>query len=103
MEIKHQKTKTLLTRDNGRSSDAISPNFIYGCLGGCMSSYCYVGRHNDSKVFVNENVDAILMSIYNWSTSQRWPKIPNQVDEKYYVLDIDCCTDVCLHGMYYFW
>lgn len=103
MEIKHQKTKTLLTRDNGRSSDAISPNFIYGCLGGCMSSYCYVGRHNDSKVFVNENVDAILMSIYNWSTSQRWPKVPNQVDEKYYVIDIGCSTDVCLHGKYYDW
>ena len=36
MEIKKQKTKTLKTRYNGRSSDAISPNFIYGCLGGCM-------------------------------------------------------------------
>ena len=40
MEIKKQKTKTLVTRFNGRSSDAISPNFIYGCLGGCMKSYC---------------------------------------------------------------
>ena len=28
MKILHQKTKTLTTRDNGRSSDAISPNFI---------------------------------------------------------------------------
>ena len=28
MKIIRQKTKTLLTRDNGRSSDAISPNFI---------------------------------------------------------------------------
>ena len=40
MKIIHQNTKTLITRDNGRSSDAISPNFIYGCLGGCMKSYC---------------------------------------------------------------
>ena len=40
MEIKYQKTKTLMTRDNSRSSDAIAPNFIYGCLGGCMKSYC---------------------------------------------------------------
>jgi len=40
MKLVNQKTKTLVTRDNDRSSDAISPNFIYGCLGGCMSSYC---------------------------------------------------------------
>jgi hypothetical protein len=40
MKIIHQNTKTLLTRDNGRSSDAISPNFVYGCAGGCLSSYC---------------------------------------------------------------
>lgn len=32
MEIIKQNTKTLVTRDNGRSSDAISPNFVYGCL-----------------------------------------------------------------------
>lgn len=32
MKIIKQKTKTLVTRDNGRSSDAVSPNFVYGCL-----------------------------------------------------------------------
>ena len=40
MQIITQKTKTLVTRDNGRSSDAVAPNFVYGCLGGCMKSYC---------------------------------------------------------------
>lgn len=40
MQIIKQKTKTLITRDNGRSADAITPNFVYGCLGGCMKSYC---------------------------------------------------------------
>ena len=40
MKIIKQNTKTLITRNNDRSSDAISPNFVYGCLGGCMSSYC---------------------------------------------------------------
>jgi spore photoproduct lyase len=68
-----------------------------------MSSYCYVGRYNDNKVYVNENVDAILKSIYNWSVDQRWPKTPNQVDDKYYVIDIGCSTDVALHGKYYDW
>ena len=53
MQIIEQSTKTLKTRDNGRSADAISPNFIYGCLGGCMKSYCYVGRYNHDKVYIN--------------------------------------------------
>jgi len=59
MKIIHQRTKTLKTRDNGRSADAISPNLIYGCCGGCMKSYCYVGRFNPDKVYVNENVNKI--------------------------------------------
>ena len=103
MEIKKQKTKTLITRDNGRSSDAISPNFIYGCLGGCMKSYCYVGRFNNNKVFINENTSDILSSIRDWVEPQPWPKTPNQVDDKYYCIDIGCSTDVPLHGKYYDW
>jgi spore photoproduct lyase len=103
MEIKKQKTKTLVTRDNGRSSDAISPNFIYGCLGGCMKSYCYVGRFNNDKLFLNENTEQILASINKWAEPQPMPKIPNQIDDKYYCIDIGCSTDVALHGKYYQW
>ena len=103
MEIKKQKTKTLTTRDNGRSSDAVSPNFIYGCLGGCMNSYCYVGRYNHNKVYVNENTDQILLSIDNWVEQQPWPKTPNQCDEKYYTIDIGCSTDVPLMSKHYDW
>lgn len=32
MKIIKQKTKTLITKENGRSSDAVSPNLVYGCL-----------------------------------------------------------------------
>ena len=103
MEIKKQKTTTLTTRDNGRSSDAVSPNFIYGCLGGCMDSYCYVGRYNHDKVFVNENVQDILFSIDKWIVDQQWPKVPNQCDEKYYTIDIGCSTDVALMSKHYNW
>jgi spore photoproduct lyase len=103
MKIIKQKTKTLVTRNNGRSSDAISPNFIYGCLGGCMKSYCYVGRFNNDKVYVNENIQDILKSIDKWSESKLMPKTPNQVDEKYYCIDIGCSTDVPLHSKYYDW
>ena len=80
MKIIKQKTKTLITRDNGRSADAISPNFVYGCLqlGGCMNSYCYVGRYNNDRVYINENIDDILFSIEKWVLHQPWKKTPNQ-------------------------
>jgi len=103
MKIIQQNTKTLITRDNGRSSDAISPNFIYGCLGGCMKSYCYVGRFNNDKVYVNQNVDSILRSVDGWVQGKPWAKVPNQVDDTYYCIDIGCSTDVPLMGKYYDW
>lgn len=103
MEIIKQKTKTLTTRDNGRSSDAISPNFIYGCLGGCMKSYCYVGRYNHDKVYVNENFLPIIASVDAWVQKQPWPKVPNQVDQTYYTIDIGCSTDVALMHKHYDW
>lgn len=103
MQIIKQKTKTLTTRDNGRSSDAISPNFIYGCMGGCMKSYCYVGRYNHDKVYVNENTDDILLSIDLWVQKQSWPKTPNQIDPKFYTIDIGCSTDVPLMRKHYDW
>lgn len=103
MKIIQQKTKTLHTRDNGRSADAISPNFIYGCLGGCMKSYCYVGRYNADKVYINTNIQDIWSSMDNWLKQQEWPKKPNQCDPEYYVIDIGCSTDVPLMQKYYNW
>lgn len=103
MKIIKQKTKTLITRDNGRSADAISPNFVYGCLGGCMKSYCYVGRFNNDKVYLNQNTEAILNSVNNWVKDKPWPKIPNQTDNKYYTIDIGCSTDVPLLSKLYDW
>lgn len=103
MKIIKQKTKTLTTRDNGRSADAISPNFIYGCLGGCMKSYCYVGRFNNDKVYINENTKDIADSISKWVEKQPWPKVPNQCDPERYTIDIGCSTDVALMTKHYDW
>ena len=103
MKIIKQKTKTLVTRDNGRSADAISPNFLYGCLGGCLKSYCYVARYNNDKVYVNENTDQILKSVDDWISKQNHPKVPNQCDKKYYTIDIGCSTDVPLMSKHYEW
>lgn len=101
--ILKRKTKTLTTKDNGRSSDAVSPNFVYGCLGGCMESYCYVGRYNNDKVYINENTEDILESIHSWAEQKQWPRVPTQTDDKYYVIEIGCSTDVPLHLKHYDW
>lgn len=103
MKIIKQKTKTLTTRDNGRSADCISPNFVYGCLGGCMKSYCYVGRYNNDKVYINDNTEQILKSVDDWIEKQPFPKVPNQCDKTYYTVDIGCSTDVLLMSKHYNW
>lgn len=72
-------------------------------VGGCMSSYCYVARHNNDRVYVNQNTEQILDSIDKWVMKQKWQKIPNQVDDNYYCIDIGCSTDVPLMGKYYDW
>lgn len=72
------------------------PNLVYGCPGGCHKSYCYVTRNNPDTVYVNQNLDDILLSVDNWVQKLPWPKVPNQVDDKYYVVDIGCSTDVLL-------
>jgi DNA repair photolyase len=68
-----------------------------------MKSYCYVGRYNHDKVYVNRNTLSILQSVANWVYNQEWPKKPNQCDEKYYVIDIGCSTDVPLMSKHYNW
>ncbi|RYE12316.1 MAG: lyase [Rickettsiales bacterium] len=96
IQRKIQKTKTLNIRPNGRSADYITPNFIYGCAGGCRNSYCYVMRHNSNFLYINENIDQILDKIENHIDNLP-PKIANQTDDKYWTYDIGCSTDVCLH------
>ena len=103
MQLIKTTTKTLVSRDNGRSADCISPNFIYGCLGGCMKSYCYVGRFNPDTVRVNQNLTEILSSLDGWVENQPWPKQPNQTDPIYYTADIGCSTDVALMHKHYDW
>lgn len=103
MKVLHKSTKTFKTRDNGRSADCISPNFIYGCLGGCMKSYCYVGRYNPDTVQIYTERDLIFKSVNRWVKDKPWPKIPNQTDPTYYTVDIGCSTDVPLMSKHYEW
>lgn len=66
-------------------------------------SYCYVGRFNKDKVYLNQNTEVILKSVSNWIKDKPWPKIPNQTDNIYYTFDIGSSTDVPLHSKLYDW
>jgi spore photoproduct lyase len=107
MQIKHQVTKTIKCKENGRSADITSANFILGCgfkdenYFNCL--YCYVNRYGRDIVYVNDNIDEILNECDKWVNNQPIIKIPNQVDDKWYYADISCNTDINLMWNYYNW
>jgi spore photoproduct lyase len=92
--IKVQETKTLITKDNNNSANCIAPNLIYGCFGGCVSTYCYMSRYNNKRVYVNTNVDQIFQSVVEWE--KNYVKVPDQQDPIYTMVDIACNTDLVL-------
>ena len=92
--IKLQKTKTLVTKDNNNSANCIAPNLIYGCFGGCVSTYCYMSRYNEDRVYVNTNVDDIFNSVVEWEKG--FTKVPDQQDPRWTMVDIACNTDLVL-------
>jgi len=91
--IKIQKTKTLVTKPNDNSANCIAPNVIYGCQGNC-SSYCYMKRYNDERIFINTNVDDVFNSVVEWEKS--YTKVPDQQDPVYTMVDIACNSDLVL-------
>ena len=92
--VKVQKTKTLVTKPNDNSANCIAPNVIYGCFGGCVNTYCYMSRHNGTRVYVNSNVDAVFNSVVKWEKS--YTKVPDQQDPVYTMVDIGCNSDLVL-------
>lgn len=69
--IKVQKTKTLETKDNNNSANCIAPNLIYGCFGGCVSSYCveegsFISTR-DGQIPVEQIQDGDLVKSYDSS------------------------------------
>lgn len=97
-----RKLNNIRIRENGRSSDFVTPNFIYGCAGGCRDSYCYVMRYQYDNINVYTNVDEILNEIIFHKLSLD-KKTPNQVDSIYWTYDIGCSTDILLHWKDYCW
>lgn len=101
MQIIKTTTKTTKVKSNNRSADITAPNFIFGCNGSCV--YCYCKRYQSDKVYVYTNLDELIQPIFDWVDQQPWPKIPNQVGEKYYYADISNAVDLPLQFKYQDW
>jgi hypothetical protein len=102
LEIKNQKTKTTACRENGRSADFTSGNFILGCShkkGDTYDnpcSYCYVARFGRQKLYVNTNTDELLAECDKAIQDLPFPRVPNQVDEKYYLTSLVIQILICI-------
>ena len=103
MQIVKTTTKTTAVKSNSRSADITLANVVYGCLGGCINSYCYMARYNKDKVFSYFNLDDIIQSVHNWVETMPWPKKPNQVGDTYYWVDVGNASDLCLMWKYQDW
>lgn len=109
MILKYQKTKTIICKENGRSADFTSAHFILGCSNiktleyNNPCSYCYVARFGRKSIYINTNTDEILEQCNLVINNKPYPKIPNQVDNKYYFVDIGCDTDINYMWKYYNW
>jgi spore photoproduct lyase len=51
-------------------------------------------------LYVNTNTDELLAECDKAIQDLPFPRVPNQVDEKYYYVDISCDTDINLHWNY---
>jgi spore photoproduct lyase len=103
---KFQKTKTILCKDNGRSGDATSANFILGCRdqnNNPYCQYCYVHRFNRPTVYINTNIHEILLACNNWVNTKPLIKTPNQVHNDLYLVDIGCDVDINKYWNKYDW
>ena len=53
-----------------------------------------MARHNDTRVYVNSNVDDVFNSVVEWEKS--YTKVPDQQDPVYVMVDIACNSDLVL-------
>jgi spore photoproduct lyase len=107
LEIKNQKTKTTACRENGRSADFTSGNFILGCSHKKEILMIIPALIAMCKIRQTKNCTSILTQMSCWQSATKpyktFPRVPNQVDEKYYYVDISCDTDINLHWNDYDW
>ena len=93
--IQKRNLKSMEIKPSGRSTDFLSPSFIFGCGFNC--SYCTCKRHIPEGVVYHENVSEMLTAINNHCWFADVQK-PNQTDPHYVTYDIGCNTDIGLHA-----
>ena len=92
--------KSLKIKTSGRSTDYLTPSFIFGCGFNC--SYCYCKRHVHSGLTAATNVEEILTEVDHHAWFADVEK-PNQTHKEYVTYDIGCNTDVALHYKHLEW
>lgn len=101
MEIKYAERKTKLIRENGRSANFTTPNFVNNCP--MLCAYCYAHRHNESTdINVATNVSSLLDNILK-HRNKLGIKKPDQCDSNYWIYDIGCSTDISKVAKYFDW
>ena len=96
-EIKRQKTKTLKVKTSGRMADFITPNFVYGCMGGCRDTFCNVMKYTYKNVYINDNREQIVDIVSDHAYEQDRPRVPSHLDATYWTYEIGIFTDIGLH------
>ena len=100
MIIRSVSRKKLEIKENGRSTDFLTPTIIMGCSFNC--SYCYCKRHKTEGVDISDNLNDILTEVNNHAMFTFIDK-PNQTHPKFITYDIGCNSDMALHAKHYNW
>jgi len=99
--ITKSNRKALDIKFSGRSSDYITPSFIFGCGYDC--TYCYCKRHVDDGINVAINTTQILDKVSSHAYFDADIVKPNQTHNEYITYDIGCNSDMALHLKHWDW
>ena len=94
------KRKSLEIKVSGRSSDYITPSFIFGC--GFECSYCYCKRHVTEGVTIASNTSELLDAVNSHAYFCDVEK-PNQTHPSLITYDVGCNSDMALHLKHWDW
>jgi spore photoproduct lyase len=98
--IKQVTRKALDIKVSGRSSDYITPSFIFGC--GFECSYCYCKRHVTEGVTIASNTSELLDAVNSHAYFADVEK-PNQTHPSLITYDVGCNSDMALHLKHWDW
>jgi len=98
--IKPVTRKALDIKVSGRSSDYITPSFIFGC--GFECTYCYCKRHVTEGVTIASNTSELLDAVNSHAYFCNVEK-PNQTHPSLITYDVGCNSDMALHLKHWDW